>query len=611
MDDWEQRKLKDLADKVSVGIATSSSQYFSNREQGIPFIKNQNIKGNWIDDKNLEYISKEFDKANSTKRIKEGDILTVRTGYPGLSAVVPKELDGAQTFTTLITRLKKGIAIPEFVSIFINSDAGMKQILGMEAGGAQKNVNAGILQNLSIPLPSLVEQKKISKFVIELDKTIALHKDAIQRQQDLKKALLQKLFPVNGERIPTVRFATFKEEWEQRKLGDMVEFFSGLTYSPDNVIKQPGTLVLRSSNVQNGEIVNADNVYVDNEVVNSDNVQVGDIAVVVRNGSRSLIGKHAAIKYPMKDTVIGAFMTGVRSDTPSFTNALLDTQQFETEIAKNLGATINQITTGNFKKMIFNFPEIDERLRIGDFFNQLDNTIALHQRKLEKSKALKSAYLSEMFPAEGERKPKRRFAGFTDDWEQRKLMETNTSFTDGNYGESYPSGNDMSDSRNGVPFLRGSNLKNGKLDNSGANYITLEKHKELTSGHLVYDDIVIAVRGSLGALGYVDIDNVDWNINSQLAIIRTDKSELNGAFVIQFLSSNKGQKELLSRQTGTALKQLPIKQLQDVPVPKPELAEQNKISEFFRQLDDTIALHQHKLEKLKNIKQAYLNEMFV
>ena len=206
--------------------------------------------------------------------------------------------------------------------------------------------------------------------------------------------------------------------------------------------------------------------------------------------------------------------------------------------------------------------------------------------------------------------PAIRFNGFTDAWEQRKLMETNTSFTDGNYGESYPSGNDMSDSRNGVPFLRGSNLKNGKLDNSGANYITLEKHKELTSGHLVYDDIVIAVRGSLGALGYVDIDNVDWNINSQLAIIRTDKSELNGAFVIQFLSSNKGQKELLSRQTGTALKQLPIKQLQDVPVPKPELAEQNKISEFFRQLDDTIALHQRELDNLKITKQVFMKKMF-
>ena len=223
------------------------------------------------------------------------------------------------------------------------------------------------------------------------------------------------------QKNPSIRFKGFTDAWEQRKLGDMVEFFSGLTYSPDNVIKQPGTLVLRSSNVQNGEIVNADNVYVDNEVVNSDNVQVGDIAVVVRNGSRSLIGKHAAIKYPMKDTVIGAFMTGVRSDTPSFTNALLDTQQFETEIAKNLGATINQITTGNFKKMIFNFPEIDERLRIGDFFNQLDNTIALHQRQLENYSQLKNAMIQKIFNKE--LRFKNENGNDYSDWEKKRLGE--------------------------------------------------------------------------------------------------------------------------------------------------------------------------------------------
>ena len=102
---------------------------------------------------------------------------------------------------------------------------------------------------------------------------------------------------------------------EQRKLTDIVEFFSGLTYTPSNV-QETGTLVLRSSNVSNGEIVDADNVYVDSGVVNSENVQDGDIIVVVRNGSRSLIGKHAQIKRLMPHTVIGAFMTGVRSKCP-------------------------------------------------------------------------------------------------------------------------------------------------------------------------------------------------------------------------------------------------------------------------------------------------------
>ena len=148
---------------------------------------------------------------------------------------------------------------------------------------------------------------------------------------------------------PAIRFKGFIDTWEQRKLTEFVEFFSGLTYTPNDV-QENGTLVLRSSNVSNGEVVDADNIYVNPQVVNSENVKVGDIVVVVRNGSRSLIGKHAQIKAFMPNTVIGAFMTGIRSECPEFTNALLNTSRFEEEIAMNMGATINQITDICFPK---------------------------------------------------------------------------------------------------------------------------------------------------------------------------------------------------------------------------------------------------------------------
>ena len=197
------------------------------------------------------------------------------------------------------------------------------------------------------------------------------------------------------------------------------------------------------------------------------------------------------------------------------------------------------------------------------------------------------------------------------DWEQRKLGATNTFFTDGNYGEAYPKSSDMTDSGSGIPFLTGGNLKDGKLSLDGASYITPEKHSKLTSGHLLEDDIVIAVRGSLGALGYVNTDNSGWNINSQLAILRTDKSELYGKFLIQYLLSWTGQNELLKRQTGSALKQLPIGAIKDVEVPITSIAEQGKIGEYFSNLDNLITLHQRKLEKLQNIKKAMLEKMFV
>ena len=217
--------------------------------------------------------------------------------------------------------------------------------------------------------PQISEQKQIAEFFANLDNLITLH----QRECISFTARAGRLILTANKKRNT-------SSWEQRKLTEFVEFFSGLTYTPNDV-QENGTLVLRSSNVSNGEVVDADNVYVNPQVVNSENVKVGDIVVVVRNGSRSLIGKHAQIKAFMPNTVIGAFMTGIRSECPEFTNALLNTSRFEEEIAMNMGATINQITGYMFSKMEFKVPCLDEQKKIGEYFEKLDNLITLHQRK--------------------------------------------------------------------------------------------------------------------------------------------------------------------------------------------------------------------------------------
>ena len=211
---------------------------------------------------------------------------------------------------------------------------------------------------------------------------------------------------------------------------------------------------------------------------------------------------------------------------------------------------------------------------------------------------------------EKRRVPKLRFPGFTEDWEQRKLGDTNTFFTDGNYGNDYPTANEMSDSVNGVPFLRGSNLDNGAINLVDVNYITKQKHNLLTSGHTKFDDIIIAVRGSLGNCGYVAKQFIDININSQLAIIRTDKNELSGLFLIEYLLSSLGKKEINRNITGTALKQLPINSLKMINIKYPSINEQEKISILLSKLNAIITLHQRKLEHLNLKKKALLQKLF-
>lgn len=280
-----------------------------------------------------------------------------------------------------------------FLISVLNNTARFRYFCKMQKlGGTRTRLYLDNLKRYALALPPFDEQKKIAEILSTQDKAIELQARKIEELKRFKKGCLEKMFPRKGQKVPEKRFPGFTDDWEQRKLTEFVEFFSGLTYTPNDV-QENGTLVLRSSNVSNGEVVDADNVYVNPQVVNSENVKVGDIVVVVRNGSRSLIGKHAQIKAFMPNTVIGAFMTGIRSECPKFTNALLNTSRFEEEIAMNMGATINQITGYMFSKMEFKVPCLDEQKEIGEYFENLDNLITLHQRKLEEMKRQKKALM--------------------------------------------------------------------------------------------------------------------------------------------------------------------------------------------------------------------------
>ena len=400
---WEEYKLGDIAEKVSVGIATSSSQYFSHKSQGIPFIKNQNVKENWIDSSDLEYISREFDQANATKRVREGDILTVRTGYPGLSAVVPKELEGAQTFTTLITRLKKDTAIPEFISAFINSDTGMKQILGMEAGGAQKNVNAGILKELLIQLPSLEEQKKVSNFIKELSNTIALHQQKLTILKQTKQGFLQKMFPKEGESVPEVRFPGFTGEWEESELGAVIEnMYNGQTPSRFNDENWNGEINWLSSGELNRGVVTTTIEKITLTGQKDANLRIvpkGTFVMAITGleaaGTR---GNCAMLSI---DTTLNQSCMAIFPKESVLDSVFLF--QWYRKVGEEYGIRYTQGTKQQsynaelIKLLPIIVPKIEEQIKIGNFFKQLDDTITLHQRELDALKETKKAFLQKMF----------------------------------------------------------------------------------------------------------------------------------------------------------------------------------------------------------------------
>ena len=381
-DDWEQRKL---GNDVVIISGDAPSKFDEGNEL---YVK--------VDDLNYnpKYVTDSQSKVAIHKSIKKA---------PKGSVVFPKR--GAAIMTNKVRILAKdsymdtnmmALSSEKIDSEFLYNVISKEGLYKIADTSTIPQINNKHIEPYEVMIPDLAEQIRIGEFFSDVDNIITLHQRKYDSIKELKKAMLQKMFPKEGESVPEVRFPGFTDDWEEHKLTEFVDFYNGLTYTPSDV-REYGTLVLRSSNVKNGEIINNDNVYVDPTIVNSENVIIGDIIIVVRNGSRALIGKHAVIKSKKSNTVIGAFMTGMRTKHPLFVNALLDTSQFEKEINKNMGATINQITGYMFSKMIFRIPTIEEQRIIGQFFSNIDDLITLHQRKCDSLQELKKGLLQRMF----------------------------------------------------------------------------------------------------------------------------------------------------------------------------------------------------------------------
>lgn len=388
-----------------------------------------------------------------------------------------------------------------------------------------------------------------------------------------------------NKNVPKRRFKGYTKPWEESKLEEKVQFYSGLTYKPADLRKE-GTLVLRSSNIKESKLVLSDNVFVNSQVVNVSNVKCNDIIMVVRNGSRELIGKHTLLRENLQDTVIGAFMTGIRAENYEFINVLFDTDLFKNLVQINMGATINQITGYMFSNMKFNFPSDEEQRLIGSFFKNLDEKIDKQEKKVEKLKNLKKAYLSEIFPAEGELSPKRRFKGFTEPWGEKKLDKIS----------------DRLDNQR-IPISENKRIP-GSTPYFGANGI-----QDFVKGYTHEGEHVLLAEDGANDLIDYPVQYVTGKIwvNNHAHVLRGKENILDNKFLYVAIKNM----DLRPYLVGGGRAKLNADIMMNLIFLIPSFKEQKLIGSFFKKLDDEINLEQKKLEKLKQLKQAYLEEMFV
>lgn len=412
--------------------------------------------------------------------------------------------------------------------------------------------------------------------------------------------------------VPKRRFKEFLNagDWEQRKLNDLLTIRRGLTYKPSDIAEN-GIRVLRSSNIDEDQFITSnDDVFVNIEAVNIPFAKNGDILITSANGSNRLVGKHTIISDIADNSAVhGGFMLLAESNNPLFTDALLSSNWYKrfinTYVAGGNGA-IGNLSKSDLESQTVMIPSEHEQAKIGQWYDNINQLITLHQRKLDKLQATKKALLQEMFPEEGQDKPKRRFKGFTDAWEQRKLGECMDSFE---YGL-----NAAAKEYDGMhKYIRITDIDD-ETHNFIQNNLTspdIDFNSDVSDYKLNINDIVFARTGASVGKTYLYNPN-DGDLYYAGFLIRGKVNEAcDAGFVyqntltgdydsfIRITSQRSGQPGVNSKEYATFRLNIPCK------------GEQEKISKLLSSLDKLFTLHQRKLDKLKNLKQAYLNEMFV
>ncbi|MBN7769834.1 MULTISPECIES: restriction endonuclease subunit S [Marinobacter] len=187
---WEVRKADDISDAIMVGVVIKPTQYYV--DQGVPALRSANVRENGLTMDNLKYFSAESNDRLHKSKLRKGDLLTVRTGYPGTTAVVTKEFEGCNCIDVVITRPSAEMD-SDFLCLWVNSDHGKGQVLKAQGGLAQQHFNVGDMKNLLVPVPPLAEQQAIFRAVDSVTRKLSACEKRLGRFNSLKKALMQDL----------------------------------------------------------------------------------------------------------------------------------------------------------------------------------------------------------------------------------------------------------------------------------------------------------------------------------------------------------------------------------------------------------------------------------
>ena len=407
------------------------------------------------------------------------------------------------------------------------------------------------------------------------------------------------------KKSPQLRFEGFTDDWEERKLGELSNIVGGGTPSTSNSEYWDGDIDWYApAEIGEQRYVSKSKKTITELGLKKSSARILPVGTVLFTsragiGNTAILGKEATTNQGFQSIVPNPN----KLDSYFIYSRTNELKRYG-EVT-GAGSTFVEVSGKQMSKMPIMIPELSEQKKIGSFFEQLDNTIALHQRKLDLLKEQKKGFLQKMFPKNGEKVPELRFAGFADDWEERKLGDLVTSFEYGLNASAksfdgthkYIRITDIDDSSR---KFNSQSLTSPDIDLSSADNYKLKN-----------GDILFARTGASVGKSYIYADSDGLVYYAGFLIRARIKSGVDSNFVFQhtLTSSYENFIRVTSQRSGQP--GVNAKEYSTFEISVPSYEEQRKIGSFFKQLDDTITLHQRKLDLLKEQKKGFLQKMFV
>lgn len=426
---------------------------------------------------------------------------------------------------------------------------------------------------------------------------------------------------------PNIRFKGFADEWEQRKLSDIVDVMDGdrgKNYPTEADFSEQGhTLFLNASNVTNQGFVFDDMQFITEDKSNSmgnGKLQTDDIVLTSRGSLGHIAWYNADIMSQVPYARINSGMLILRKKanvSTSYIHQYMKSTKGQEQISfMSFGSAQPQLTKKGVEGVKVQCPnDLAEQEKLGNYFENLDNLIALHQRKCDSLNAVKKYMLQKMFPQNGAKVPEIRFKGFTGDWEQRKFSETFDGLQNNTLSRAemnYENGEIKNIHYGDILVKFGSYIDVSK---EKLPYVSSSKIAEKYSGSFLNDgDIIIADTAEDSTVGKCSeiVGSVGLKLLSGLHTIPCRPKQKHAAkFLGYYMNSPSYHQQLIPLMQGIKVTSISKSALNntDMIVPK-SLEEQGLIGAYFSNLDNLITLNQRKCDSLKELKKFMLQNMF-